>query len=249
VLLPVLIGTVWLLPPIFTFALAVLVAVLAFLEYRTIAAALGVSVAGGIGAVAVALACYAVWAGDRTVDSHSWSLPIGGIGFTDTVAYQPNVIPLVFMAAFVVTAALSVARGRPAAGVLNDAAATMLAPVYIGMPLGALAWIREPRFLDVSLHRPDPRIALLLLAVVIIVSDSAQYYTGRTFGRRPLAPTISPKKTVEGAVGGVVFGTLAATIGGRYVFASPIWVLALLIIGTAIIAKVPRGKAAAVVIG
>ena len=62
-----------------------------------------------------------------------------------------------------------------------------------------------------------------------MVSDSAQYYTGRAFGKRPLAPTISPKKTVEGAIGGMVFGTLATAVGGHYVFtSSPIWVLALL---------------------
>jgi phosphatidate cytidylyltransferase len=66
-----------------------------------------------------------------------------------------------------------------------------------------------------------------LLLAVIVVSDSAQYYTGRAVGRRPLAPTISPKKTIEGAIGGVVFGTLAFTVGGRYVFASPLWILAL----------------------
>ncbi|WP_410963434.1 phosphatidate cytidylyltransferase, partial [Salmonella sp. SAL4455] len=54
------------------------------------------------------------------------------------------------------------------------------------------------------------------------------YYTGRAFGRNKLAPTISPKKTVEGAIGGVVFGTLAMVLGGHYVFRSPMWVLALL---------------------
>ena len=52
--------------------------------------------------------------------------------------------------------------------------------------------------------------ALFLLMLTVIVSDTAQYYTGRLFGRRLLAPAISPKKTIEGAVGGFVFGTLAA---------------------------------------
>ena len=69
---------------------------------------------------------------------------------------------------------------------------------------------------------------MLLLLAVIVVSDSAQYYTGRAFGRRPLAPAISPKKTVEGAIGGMVFGTLAMAVGGHWVFSSPIWMLALL---------------------
>ncbi len=52
----------------------------------------------------------------------------------------------------------------------------------------------------------------------IIVSDSAQYYTGRAFGRRLLAPAISPKKTVEGAIGGVLFGGAAMVLGGLRVF-------------------------------
>ena len=45
--------------------------------------------------------------------------------------------------------------------------------------------------------------ALFLLMLTVMVSDTAQYYTGRAFGRRPLAPAISPKKTIEGAVGGL----------------------------------------------
>ena len=40
---------------------------------------------------------------------------------------------------------------------------------------------------------------LFLLMLTIIASDTAQYYTGRALGRRPLAATISPKKTIEGA--------------------------------------------------
>jgi phosphatidate cytidylyltransferase len=64
--------------------------------------------------------------------------------------------------------------------------------------------------------------------ITIVISDSAQYYTGRALGRRPLAPSISPKKTLEGAVGGLVFGTLAFAVGARLVFPnSPPWLVAL----------------------
>ena len=62
-----------------------------------------------------------------------------------------------------------------------------------------------------------PVVRTLLIATVV-VSDSAQYYTGRAFGRRRLAPAISPSKTVEGALGGLLFGTLAMTLGGYWVF-------------------------------
>jgi phosphatidate cytidylyltransferase len=89
---------------------------------------------------------------------------------------------------------------------------------YIGLPLGALAAVRASA----------GREAVLLIMGAIVVSDSAQYYTGRAFGKQPLAPTISPKKTREGAIGGVVFGTLAFALGARLVFpTSPVLLTAL----------------------
>jgi phosphatidate cytidylyltransferase len=117
-----------------------------------------------------------------------------------------------------VIGALAVASGQPGPAILRDTAASALPVAYIGLPLGALAAVRAVA----------GREAVLLLMAVIVISDSAQYYTGRTLGRRSLAPTISPKKTVEGAIGGVVCGTLAMAAGGHWVFRSPLWTLAML---------------------
>jgi phosphatidate cytidylyltransferase len=80
--------------------------------------------------------------------------------------------------------------------------------VYIGMPLGLVA--------NVNITH-GWRSTVLLIATVA-VSDSLQYYSGRAFGRRLLAPAISPKKTVEGAIGGVIAGTLFVVFAGPYVF-------------------------------
>jgi phosphatidate cytidylyltransferase len=52
---------------------------------------------------------------------------------------------------------------------------------------------------------------LLVLTAVTAGSDTGAYYSGRTFGRRKLCPTISPNKTVAGAVGGVVAGIAASS--------------------------------------
>jgi phosphatidate cytidylyltransferase len=104
----------------------------------------------------------------------------------------------------------------------------MFAPIYIGLPLGALAWVRAGELPLGEAGQWDGRAAVVLLLSVIVVSDSAQYYCGRAFGRRPLAPSISPKKTVEGAIGGLIFGTLAMVVAGRWVFTAPLWLLALL---------------------
>ena len=219
VLLPVVIGTIWFLPPVATLLLALVAAVLAFREYCAIARAVGVWVPGGIGGAAVVLAGYAMWLGDRMSDGRATMFaPAGAASFTPDVSLEPNLVGIVMLSAFLVVAALSVARGRPGSGVLADAAATLFAPIYLGLPLGALAWVRAV----------SGREAVLLLLGVIVISDSAQYYTGRAFGKRPLAPTISPKKTLEGAIGGMVFGTLAMAVGGAWVFPSPLWLLALL---------------------
>jgi phosphatidate cytidylyltransferase len=87
---------------------------------------------------------------------------------------------------------------------IEEAATRFFAPWYIGMPLGLLTAIQA---------RNGREVTLLLIATVVM-SDSAQYYSGRAFGRRPLAPTISPKKTIEGAVGGVIIGTAFMVVAG-----------------------------------
>ncbi|HET7694878.1 MAG TPA: phosphatidate cytidylyltransferase [Vicinamibacterales bacterium] len=216
VMLPVVIGTIWFLPPAATFVLALVAAVLAFSEYRSMAGALGAEVPMITGATLVALLCFAMWRADNDGLAGAF----------------PNVVYLALMAGLIVAGAAAVARGRPAPGSLADAAAMIFGAVYLGLPLGALAWTRGGNGVmatpDFIVDLPDGRLRVLLLMAVIVVSDSAQYYTGRAFGRRPLAPAISPKKTVEGAIGGVVFGTFAMALGGQYVFASPTWILALL---------------------
>lgn len=94
-----------------------------------------------------------------------------------------------------------------AAQPLAVAAATVAGGLYVGLPLGVLA----------AVHAMRGREAVLLLLGTVVVSDSSQYYTGRLLGRHPLAPAISPKKTIEGALGGVVFGTAAMVAGGTAV--------------------------------
>ena len=59
------------------------------------------------------------------------------------------------------------------------------------------------------LHRRDPSLVLLLLAVVWL-GDTAAFYVGRSFGRHKMAPTISPKKSWEGAAAGLLASLAAA---------------------------------------
>jgi phosphatidate cytidylyltransferase len=113
------------------------------------------------------------------------------------------VIAAIALAVIAVTAADRWAPGAAA----RQTSGGILAAVYIGMPLGMLVAVQALRGWP----------ATLLLLGTIVVSDSAQYYTGRTFGRRPLAPAISPKKTIEGAIGGLIIGTGFFALVASYV--------------------------------
>ena len=102
--------------------------------------------------------------------------------------------------------AMSKAAGSSFSPGVLGAAAGAFALVYIGLPLGTL----------VGVHIFGGRGAVLLLVFTIVVSDSAQYYAGRTLGRHKLAPRLSPKKTIEGAVGGFVAAPVFLYFAGPY---------------------------------
>jgi phosphatidate cytidylyltransferase len=57
---------------------------------------------------------------------------------------------------------------------------------------------------------------VLYFFILIWVNDTMAYVTGRLMGKHKLAETISPKKTIEGFVGGIVFTTVASIIAGMY---------------------------------
>ena len=78
--------------------------------------------------------------------------------------------------------------------------------IYALLPALALLWIRERSGIDL----------LMWSFIVTWSTDIGAYFAGRQFGRRKLAPTISPGKTVEGLYGGVAAATL---LGGAWVLA------------------------------
>jgi phosphatidate cytidylyltransferase len=89
---------------------------------------------------------------------------------------------------------------------IGRAASAVAGAVYVGGPLGLL----------VAIHARAGWTVTLLLIATVVVSDTAQYYSGRAFGRRKLAPVVSPKKTVEGAIGGLLAAALfMALVGSR----------------------------------
>ena len=70
-----------------------------------------------------------------------------------------------------------------------------------------------------------PQIVLWLV-LMTIAADVGAYFAGRKFGRRKLAPRVSPGKTVEGALGGLAMVALVAGCGAAYFGLPPVAVMA-----------------------
>ena len=99
--------------------------------------------------------------------------------------------------------------GRP----LDAAAVTVFGVIYAG---GTLSYGYLLRHHDYAVG-PAAGTALLMLPVLLTwAQDTGAYAVGRTIGRHKLIPSISPGKTVEGAVGGVIITVLACWLYVRF---------------------------------
>ena len=81
----------------------------------------------------------------------------------------------------------------------------------------AIIWIGLA-FSHAMLLRELPHGGALVVDTLIgtFLGDTGAYFAGRAWGRRPLSPRLSPNKTVEGLIGGIVVGTFAFWAAGLY---------------------------------
>jgi phosphatidate cytidylyltransferase len=151
--------------------------------------------------VAMVLGLYEFWYLARKRDIRADVVVGYGASAAIFVAFYLNSLDLLlFVLPVFVMAALAAAalRGAPFDKMMTSVGVTVLGVLYVAFLGGHLLAVRT------FFQQPLAADLLSFFFLVVMGSDTGAYYTGRLLGRHKLAPTISPGKTWEGAVGGMV---------------------------------------------
>jgi len=144
---------------------------------------------------------------DRTIET--WLAATAGtvLIFVPLLGSE-RIITGVMTALFLAFALLTLFRINNIADAARDVAFSMLAFFYIPFLLMHLVMLRQTNY---GIQW------LFVVMLIVMTNDSAAYYTGSAFGRRKLYPLVSPNKSIEGALGGVV-GSICGTMLAKFTF-------------------------------
>jgi phosphatidate cytidylyltransferase len=119
------------------------------------------------------------------------------------VLEQVSVEMGVFVALLLIPASYVLMKGDLEEALPSSAIAVM-ATLYVGMLGGSLIRLRG--------DFPNGPKLIFFLLLVVWLGDAGAYYTGKSMGKRKLSPRISPKKTIEGLVGGIAVSVITAVV-------------------------------------
>lgn len=201
-----------------------------------IAFAIAITVAGGIvfmvAMIAIGLVClrelFVMSAALRPLQAAAY-LALAAIVVAANFGTAFNVL-LVATASFALLFVFGAGRDQRQ-GVVVSMGITVLAVAWIALPLAHAVLLRD---------LPDHGAALLIDVLVgTFAADTGAYAVGRMFGAHPIAPRLSPHKTVEGLVGGFAIGTMGFWFAGLY----QDWLSGVdaLLLGAAVAAVAPLG--------
>jgi phosphatidate cytidylyltransferase len=129
--------------------------------------------------------------------------------------YTPDIIPSILIAALVLH--LIWALASPLSDLkffLPATSASFFTVIYLGIPFSILSTyqVNSPQ----SVENSGRIWELMLIFVALWLSDSAAYFTGRVIGRHKITPRISPNKSLEGFIAGIIFPAAGAIIYGKF---------------------------------
>ena len=153
------------------------------------------------------------------VDIHIplWSLTTAAVGLC-AATWFGGISGLAVATAIAFPCLLVLLLPRGTVNFVKTASASALALVYLPFLAGFL----------ILLARPSNGLERVMTFVVLVgCNDTFAYLTGVLFGKRPLAPKISPKKTIEGLLGSLVFTIAGGAIAFNYIMGAEWWLGAL----------------------
>ena len=149
----------------------------------------------------------------RNIDIPQWSLTTAAVALS-AAAWFGGVSGLSVATAIAFPCLLVLLLPRGTEGFVGTASASALALIYLPFLAGFL----------ILLARPSNGLARVMTLVVLVgCNDTFAYLTGVLFGKHPLAPKISPKKTIEGLVGSLVFTVIGGSLAFHYIMDSDWW--------------------------
>lgn len=101
-------------------------------------------------------------------------------------------------------------------GAIQRLANSMLVVMYTGAAMSFLTILRTLQIGDSEFHSAWGMCAIISVIVITKCGDSGAYFTGKSIGKHKMSPILSPKKTIEGAVGAFVCGMAAAVAFGTW---------------------------------
>ena len=142
---------------------------------------------------------------------------------------EPSLVTLVVIALVIAALAAEMLRGAPFDKMIVSVGSTVLGVLYVAVLGGFLVAVRTgfPQVFGpeegywFSGQFVDRTLSTHLLGfffLVLMGSDTGAYYAGRAFGKHKLAPAVSPGKTWEGAVGGMLASLVAAALAHFWFF-------------------------------
>jgi phosphatidate cytidylyltransferase len=151
------------------------------------------------------------------IDIPQWSLTTAAIALS-AAAWFGGVSGLAVATAIAFPCLLVLLLPRGTEGFVSTASASALALVYLPFLAGFLILLARPYN---GLER------VMTLVVLVGCNDTFGYLTGVLLGKHPLAPKISPKKTIEGLIGSLIFTVVGGSLAFHFIMNSEWWLGAL----------------------
>jgi phosphatidate cytidylyltransferase len=123
------------------------------------------------------------------------------------VALRPAAAGLAAVLCVLAVSLFALGKRAPPQAAVGEMALTCFGVFFVAFPLGFLAQIRTAF---------QGEFLVLYILGIAWMGDTGAFYVGRSLGRHKLAPRVSPKKTVEGAIGGIIFSLVGAGILGLF---------------------------------